>query len=225
MLNSTVLIIAFICLAIGYIAGVIVFSISANRQRDAGEEEIDTRPEGLEEAAPIETLSKDHTILSRDNRENTLEVMLNGVKITQVSLLNSAQLNSLQNLAVDFQKWIADKTVGPSVSDRPVDVLPQIGKPAEAPDLKKPGAKKEAAPNKPAPSGPKSIVQQVDEILQQQITGTPLESKGIKLSDNLSDGVSVWIGLQQFKGIDSVPDQEVIDAIRNAVRTWEGKTS
>ena len=68
-----------------------------------------------------------------------------------------------------------------------------------------------------------SIVQQIDDILQSQIFGTELYKKGVRLVDMPGEGVTVWIGLDHFHGIDAVDDPEVLYAIRTAVKTWESR--
>ncbi len=85
-------------------------------------------------------------------------------------------------------------------------VTPQAGKPA---------GKEEAAP------APKSIVMQIDDILQDMIAGTPMETRGIHLTEDPVRGVRVQVGVQFFDGIDAVTDPEVKATIRKAVEAWE----
>jgi hypothetical protein len=66
-----------------------------------------------------------------------------------------------------------------------------------------------------------SITEQISEILEGMLEGTPLKEKGIKLIENQQNGVDVWIGLNKYPGIDAVPDPAVRDMIRNAVLRWE----
>lgn len=66
-----------------------------------------------------------------------------------------------------------------------------------------------------------SITEQIGAILEEMLEGTPLKEKGIKLIENQLHGVDVWVGMNKYEGIDSVPDQEVKDLIRNAVIRWE----
>lgn len=68
-----------------------------------------------------------------------------------------------------------------------------------------------------------SITEQISEILEEMLEGTPLKEKGIKLMENPQTGVDVWIGLEKYSGINAVPDPAVKDMIRNAVIRWEEK--
>jgi hypothetical protein len=85
----------------------------------------------------------------------------------------------------------------------------------------KTGDKKAAAAVK---AGSSSIVQQIDEILQDMLEESPLQSKGIKLVDDIRHGVVVWIGLEHFEGIDAVTDQEARELIQAAAAEWERRT-
>ena len=68
---------------------------------------------------------------------------------------------------------------------------------------------------------PASIVSMIDAVLQTRLAGSPLRDKGIRLEDNPSGGVTVWIGIQHYSGIEAVPDPEVRAAIKAAVAEWD----
>lgn len=72
-----------------------------------------------------------------------------------------------------------------------------------------------------APAG--SMVAQIDAILQTRLIGTPLESRGIFLTQSPEGGVNVYIGLTRYGGIDEVPEPEIKAAIRAATTEWEHK--
>jgi hypothetical protein len=81
-----------------------------------------------------------------------------------------------------------------------------------------------AKPKDDRPSAPAtSIVGQIDAILQERLNGTPLDDRGIYLSQSPEGGVIVNIGLQKFNGIDDVKDPEIKAAIRAAITEWENK--
>jgi hypothetical protein len=91
------------------------------------------------------------------------------------------------------------------------------------PETKVGEVRPEVNPKPAPPPAQKSIVTQIDEILQDQIGGTALAGRGIRLSEAPGQGVTVWIGLEQFQGIDTVTDADVLAAIRRAVNTWEAQ--
>jgi hypothetical protein len=66
-----------------------------------------------------------------------------------------------------------------------------------------------------------SIVEQVDEILQQILHEEGLNDVNIRLTEMVNRGLVVWVGKEFFEGIDAVPDPAVKDYIRQAVKRWE----
>jgi hypothetical protein len=78
---------------------------------------------------------------------------------------------------------------------------------------------KEDRPSAPATS----IVGQIDSVLQERLAGTPLEERGIFLSQSPDGGVMVYVGLTKYMAIDDVPDADIKAAIRAAITEWENK--
>jgi hypothetical protein len=68
---------------------------------------------------------------------------------------------------------------------------------------------------------PKSIAGQVDEILQEKLVESPLANRAIRLMELPGKGMVVMVGLNQYDGVDAVPDAEVRAVIRSAVAEWE----
>ena len=71
----------------------------------------------------------------------------------------------------------------------------------------------------------KSIPAQIDEILQEKLIDSPLAGRGIRLMELPSKGLVVMVGLQQYPGVDEVPDPEIRAIIRQSVADWENRTS
>ncbi|MEA3350252.1 MAG: hypothetical protein U9Q82_06500 [Chloroflexota bacterium] len=78
-------------------------------------------------------------------------------------------------------------------------------------------------PNIPEPP-PSSIVAQIDAVLQEKLETSPLEDKGICLTETLKGGMAVMVGLDKYEDIESVPDDEIIALIRSAVSEWEARS-
>ena len=66
------------------------------------------------------------------------------------------------------------------------------------------------------------MVEEIDEIMQNMIKGTPLENRGVRIAQDRL-GIVVWIGLDHFEGIDAVKDPEIQAALRKAVSEWESR--
>ena len=101
----------------------------------------------------------------------------------------------------------------------PPPAAPPPQQPAAQPAPRASTIAKEDRPVAPA----NSIVNQIDTILQNRLSGTPLEERGIFLAQSPEGGVSVYVGLTRYSGIDDVPDPEIKAAIRGAISEWENK--
>jgi hypothetical protein len=94
---------------------------------------------------------------------------------------------------------------GPKQAFSPLDVFAR----ALSSDVRKP-----AAPNA-------SIAAQIDEILQEKLSGLPDEKRAIRLMELPGKGMVVMVGLDHYDGVDAVPDPEVRTLIRECVAEWE----
>ncbi len=184
MSSSIVLIIAFICLAIGFLAGLLVASLTSNQA---------TSEADLEDSQP------------KSKAEHSTELSL--------ELKDAAPLQVVQPVNNELE------------TDVPEHIEPSPGQIMPPPAF---NGRKEVKPEvkqKPEPknglAGSESMVQQIDAILQDQIIGTGLFSKGVRLVEMPDQGVMVWIGLKPYHGIDAVDDPEVVAAIHKAVQSWE----
>jgi hypothetical protein len=111
---------------------------------------------------------------------------------------------------------------GASPESKPAAPPPASPPPIQsaAPTVARPSTiAKEDRPAAPA----NSIVSQIDTILQSHLAGTPLEERGIFLTQSLEGGVNVYVGLTRYNGIDDVPDPQIKAAIRAAISEWENK--
>ena len=82
------------------------------------------------------------------------------------------------------------------------------------------GAAAVPAAAKAAPAA-KSIVLQIEDILQDMIAGSELALRGVHLIEDPIKGVIVQVGLEYYEGIDSVPDPYIKGIIQSAVKEWE----
>ena len=68
---------------------------------------------------------------------------------------------------------------------------------------------------------PKSIVEQVDEILQRRLGNSPYKDRLIRLVDAPGGGVEVLVDAKKYEGVGEVPDPEVRNFIQACVKEWE----
>ncbi len=72
---------------------------------------------------------------------------------------------------------------------------------------------------------PRSIAVQIDEILQEKLASSPMASRGIRLLELPNKGMVVMVGLNQYEGVEAVPDEEIRQVIRAAVAEWEQRVA
>jgi uncharacterized protein YneF (UPF0154 family) len=66
-----------------------------------------------------------------------------------------------------------------------------------------------------------SVIDEVNDILQKKLTGSPLAGKGIHLMENHNKEIRFWVGLNSYDDVDEIPDLEVRQIIDAAVKEWE----
>jgi hypothetical protein len=108
-----------------------------------------------------------------------------------------------------------------TISVRPVTVAPiQANAPVSPVVPANPAA---AAELLQSPT-PRSIVQQVDDIVQEKLAAYPAPVPLIKLAEDPYEGVIVWVNTTKYIGIESVTDPVVREIIRSAAVEWEHRT-
>ena len=111
-----------------------------------------------------------------------------------------------------------------------IPVRPGSSLPAPETYIKKPSMNPLEALLRTAQAGqansgpPKSLAGQIDEILQEKLAVSPLAGQDIRLGDNESLGLEVWVGVNRYDGIDAVPDAQVRDLIRASVAEWQARS-
>jgi len=71
---------------------------------------------------------------------------------------------------------------------------------------------------------PKSMAEQVDEILQEMIGKSSQSHRSVKITQDPHGGIMVLLNGGQYSGLDSVPDVEIKALIRAAAAEWERRS-
>ena len=232
---------------VGWIAGLVfvyLFGLFEGRGQGYKRRKAEEEQERLEKApspsADPETITVDDPgILRIKNEDGSYVLDLDGRRVNSTSL-SAEQRRRLVDVLTIVRPWLEGRSAPapapkPSAPPPPAepstldDRLNAIGSPAPQPAS--PPARRTAQPPRPStiakedrPAAPaNSIVSQIDEILQERLAGTPLEERGVFLSQSPEGGVVVFVGLTRYNGLDDVPDPEIKAAIRAAISEWENK--
>jgi hypothetical protein len=144
--------------------------------------------------------------------DGKLHLGMDGQQVDSPAALPPEGRRRLVKLVIDLRPWLeASSEAAPSqeTAAQPVATVPR--------EAKKPEEKPAAPTSVPL----KTIVQQIDEVLQAKLEGTALKGRDIELIDGELGAVIVRIGLYKYAGIDAVPDPEIKALIRQAVVDWE----
>jgi hypothetical protein len=235
---------------LAWIAGLVfvyVFGLYEGRgqgyKRRKAEEEQEKKDQPASPIVNPETMTVDDPGLLRIKNENGSFVLdLDGRRVNPIDL-SSEQRRRLIDMLNIMRPWLEGRSAPapkPSISTPPPpkpttldERLNAVGAPVPEnrpvppparPVVQPPAARSSTIAKEDRPAAPaNSIVSQIDSILQDRLEGTPLEERGIFLSQSQEGGVIVYVGLTRYNGIDDVPDPEIKAAIRGAIAEWENK--
>jgi hypothetical protein len=232
--NPVVLI--FIMAGVALVAALLLIGGGLALRKSQQEERIvEAKRELLEPPAPAPD-SSEILRVERDPISGQMAVRILGGRAASPGDLTPAQADQLKRVLVELSKWIMKpagaaapaggaplREMSPSPAAAPVSfesTLPQApGALDHMPFLRR----KPAAKLPPTPAAPRSIVEQIDEIVQAKLAGTPLAARGIKLEELPGAGLGIVNGAKTYNGINEIDDPEVKAIIRSAVQEWNEK--
>lgn len=181
---------------------------SGERQQKAAEEkESPTLPAARQE---------DPALLALRDVKGRLRLELEGQTVDAENM-SAEQRRRLIDIVSRMRPWIDTRTASPTPAPAPApQAVPSTPVAASTPTRPVPAKKEETL-------APQSMVAQIDEILQKNMVGTPLEKMGVKLTETPGGGVTVTVGLNRYAGVGEVPNPEIQAAIRAAIGEWEKK--
>lgn len=230
---TTLILVGLTCVVLGFIASLLLNTL--REDTDVPEEGVDQTPPGGRKGR--------YTVIARLWRERgagKLVVEMDGRSFLTPESLDAVQRERLETSARELRAWLGMGLESAPVPPpaQPYVVQPPLVASAQPPSYTPPAAARTypvqptpvvpvkaalplpGAKDEPIPA-PKSIVMQIEDVLQDMIAGTPLAARGIHLTEDPIRGVMVQVGVQFFEGIEAVTDPEAKAAIRKAVETWE----
>ncbi len=239
------IILAVLCVAIGFVLDNLLHSLKEGKQAPTGAA-IST-PVASRSSEPIPPAAGEPPTLQEELRiwrriaDRELVIEVHGKKADAPTALNREQLDQLGAVLQELSAWLgqgvspanveaATRTMrgAPGMVPPPSrealhameQVVPEVKRPSLNPVQLISNALRADVP-KPGTGELRSLAMQVDEVLQEKLRGTPLELRGIKLVDGPNHDLLVQVGIQKFSGVDEVPDEEVRAVIREAVADWK----
>ena len=223
---------------LGWIAGLIfvyIFGLFEGRGQGRKRRIAEEEQEKKENPAPPPVKVDDPGLLRIKNENGTMTLDLDGQRVRPTSLSADQRKRLIEMLNI-MRPWLEGRSASvpaPSTPPHPKPTpAPEPRQSAPAPVIAPPPTPQPATPPTPSTptnatdepdSAPRSIVGQINMVLQKRIANTPLASRGISLMESVSGGVNVYVGVQRYEAIDDVPDEEVKSAIRAAIAEWENK--
>ena len=247
-----VMIVAAISLTIGYFAGWLISKSTRSNDNDESEggeeQEVKDRlaPTARPEVPPGNPTGAYRPLLRlwREDKGRLL-VEYEGKSLVTASTLLPEQRKRLEVVLRELAVWLGllpasagtAPEAAPAAPPQPAPVaaravaaepiVPPVAQPFKSPNLVEgvtvglanvlnpPVVKREA---------PKTIVQQINDVVQEMLAESPLAGQKIYLTEDLRRGVIVWAQGQSYEGIDSVPAGEVKDLLKRSVAEWERRT-
>jgi len=174
---------------------------------------------------PSEDGTSSLLVLEQDRTGKPL-VKIDGQPVN-ASAVSQEVRRRLIELMVMLRPWIEPS--GSTAQSAPVAVAGQApttalrdaAPSAAAAASREPSAQEPAAFTAAQSTAGMSLVQQIDQVLQARLAGTSLAGRGIRLAEAPHGGAIVFIGQNQYDGVDKVVDPEIQGAIRSAIAEWE----
>lgn len=211
---NTLLLPALIFLIVGILVGVLVMTVIGGRRKESEPSE-STEPGNLM-VSEMPSLPEDRfesiAHLYREKQSGKLVTDIKGKVHLTHNTIPSEELRVLQEASDNWQAWLGLVAPAPAIP-----VMPQ-----QQPDASTPVTLASAARNAPVEKPrAKTIVGQIEEILQELLPDSEYAGQNIHLGEEPNQGVVIWVGAQKFVGVDSVPDEGIRNLIQAAARRWE----
>ncbi len=142
---------------------------------------------------------------------------MDGARLEDEKALQPEQRQRLLRTVLDLRPWLEANRASAPAATVPQQVAPPPPVVVAEPPLGK--AVRKAAP--PPPTPVKSIVEQINDVLQAKVLPARLPGREISLEEGPGGTVIVQDGDARYESIDAVPDPQVKAAISQAVAEWE----
>jgi hypothetical protein len=200
-----------VCTIAGLAAGYVLGNTRNVKDDEAPEEQAEAFPVAEPKYPP------DALHIWRDNTSEKLVLQIGDRTIHAMEPFTATEQKYLKPLLAYLQRWLGEPGPTPTPKPTPQPVLQQ--QPASGVSV----SPIEVAPPETADetAAPKSIVAQIDTILQEKLSHSPLKNRGVRLMESIDSGMTIYIGLESYHDIEDIPDADIVAIIRASVKDWE----
>ncbi len=207
---------------LGYVLGLAEEKIR-NKRKQRKEEELalDELPPPAPPPAPEQAEAAALSVFEKAGGK--LELKLDDTVLADISELQPPQRKRLISLVVGLRPWL-EESKEKKIAAPPTRLASEAVSAQPVP----------ASPATPASTDIStgetdysnlSMVQQVDRVLQRNLSGHPLQERGIRVQESITGGVNFYIGTARYEFIDEIPDDEIRQFIQKAISDWENSAT
>jgi hypothetical protein len=227
-LSATTTIFLFVvCLCGGIIIGAMFSRLKKTPPEATPPEAVDDQKKEMKEPASTENrlARAGETEILRAWRDEADKIWLemDGQRLETKDALQADQKKNLLKLVLDLRPWL--DAVPASAPKPQVQEPPPPAESTPRRSLFSPRATKAEkllmADDLKPKVNLKSIVEQIDDVLQEKLTGTAFSSLEIHLLEGPGGEVMVQIGALKHAGVEAIPNPEIQALIHQAVADWE----
>jgi hypothetical protein len=213
------ILLAGIGVVIGFLLGALVFSLRRQASPQSSHRE------------PLLSDTQNDLRIWREGKEKNLVVEIEGASYHRESDLDSEKSQLVASVIRELYDWmgVLPTPVVPSPDPKPESFPPAETQNGE--EMRRTSLNPLQIFNRSlqplektgSSQSDKSIVEQIDEILQVKLQDAALDGRGIHLIEGPDQGMIIEIGLRKYTDIDAVPDETIRRLIRYSVAEWENQ--
>lgn len=201
--SNSIILVAAICVVIGFLIGGLVSSLGGKKETNLGRE------------AALK--------IWRDPEKDQLVVEIDGEDFDNSIGLNATQRSQVGQIILELNQWLGSRPISEqTATDLPAEPTPPAPpKPRLSinPVNILTNALQADIPKSQLPT--ESIVAQIDDILQEKLRVSPLQGEAVRLMEWPGKGMIVMIGLEKYDSVEDIPNPVIQEMIHAAVKEWE----
>jgi len=227
---SSLILFALFFTVIGFIMALLVARLRDSDQASLSQIRKDRNVAGPDWQTPAASTRPGSLQVWKDPDSGRLSIEIDGQVYHSISQLNPEQRRALGVTTGELVNWLSQAAATPpSPAVQPSrphlqPVIPPVAKPGPASDNPRSRSLLSRALQPNLTKGtakPNTLATQVDDILQTKLANSALAGRNIRLIDLPNHGLAVEVGQERYDSIDEVPDQAVVQLLKEAVAEWQ----